>query len=264
MTSQVKTVYLAWLSPGPRPGWHPVGRLDQIGGASAPLYRFRYTKGALRAKEQAGFTPADCFPRFEEVYESQVLFPLFQNRVMNSGRSDFKAYLQSLALPPESREPLPIMAVTGGRRQTDSFEVFPRIEPASGGHFEMTFFLHGIRHFGAKALSAIQSLAPDTFLPFHHEQVNAGTRNPAIRVEAPSGQPLGYTPNYLVPDFRYIQEHCLFDAQMIVERINPDSPLDSRVLVRMVGCWPDQYNAMEHEDFQVIPAHDLAVAEGRT
>ena len=48
-----KTLYLAWESRQPRPAWYPVGRLDAD--VEESQYRFRYTGGAKRAQEVAGF-----------------------------------------------------------------------------------------------------------------------------------------------------------------------------------------------------------------
>jgi hypothetical protein len=260
MPPSVKTVYLAWLAPPPQRSWYPIGRLEctrKAGGPSA--YRFLYLQGAQRAARETGFTPVDGFPSFTEVYESRELFPLFQNRVMNRSRSGFQAYLDSLALQPEAREPIHILAVSGGRRRTDSFEVFPKIERASEGHFEVTFFLHGIRHFAeGGGLDRVNALLPGARLKLAREDRNQGTGRPALRLETADGQPVGYTPNYLVPDFQYIQDNCVYEAEVFVERVTPANPLDSRVLLRMVGCWPQGYYSMQQGDFAEIPVLEHA------
>jgi hypothetical protein len=110
--------------------------------AAHDLYQFGYTQGALQAARAVGFRPLPAFPDFDRRYASSVLFPLFQNRVLNPARKDFPAYLASLNLPPASN-PLEILAISGGERQTDSLEVFPRIESHRNGAFRCRFFLHG-------------------------------------------------------------------------------------------------------------------------
>lgn len=255
MLDRLKSLFLAWQSPSPHRRWYPVGQLEfEHIGEQSVYYRFAYLNGAMRAAEDAGFSPIDCFPDFHESYESSSLFPLFQNRVMDDKRPRFADYLDSLALLPEHREPVHILAVSGGRRRTDSFEVFPRIEPASGGHFELTFFLHGTRYCGDEALRALSKLKTGDRLNLIHERRNHGSGEPALRVETLQGDPIGYTPNYLVPDFRYMMENCFQKEQVWVERINASNPLDSRILLRIAGCWPEGYEAMMPEDFRELTA----------
>ncbi|HEV3417251.1 MAG TPA: hypothetical protein VG056_10570 [Pirellulales bacterium] len=37
-------------------------------------------------------------------------------------------------------------------------------------------------------------------------------------------------------------------------RVNPDAPLQNRVLCRMRGCWPDGFQPCSGDDFLPIPA----------
>jgi hypothetical protein len=253
MFDRLKSLYLAWQSPSPHRRWYPVGLLEfERISENSGFYRFGYLKGAMKASHEAGFCPIDSFPDFNRSYESAELFPLFQNRVMDDKRAGFSSYLESLALPPEYREPIHILAVTGGRRRTDSFEVFPRIEPATGGHFELTFFLHGTRYCGVEALKALQNLKAGDPLAIAREPRNHATSEPALRIETEEGVAIGYTPNYLVPDFCYMMENCIYDAEVSVERINSEHPLDSRILLRIAGCWPEAYEAMIPEDFREL------------
>ena len=254
MFEQLRTVYLAWRSSGQNPGWFPVGQLDVVDaglGGGGSYYRFAYIAGAERAAREAGFAPLPGFPEFGQIYESGQLFAVFRNRVMSAHRASFGDYLESLALPAEYREPIHIMAVTGGRRRTDSYEVFPKIEPASEGHFELSFFLHGIQYHDGAA-ERVASLEPGERLSLVREQKNAGTGLPALRVETLQGQPIGYTPNYMVSDFQYIRENCLYPEDLNVVRVNANNPLDSRVLVHVAGCWPADYESMIPEDFRVL------------
>ena len=135
---------------------------------------------------------------------------------MSEHRENFSDYLDSLDLPPEIREPVHILAVSGGRRRTDSLEVFPKIEPASEGHFELSFFLHGIRY-----CERIAKLQSGERVEFIRERKNTGTGLPALRVETLKGEAIGYTPNYMVSDFQYIRENCYVPEDIAVARVNP-------------------------------------------
>ena len=125
-----RALFLAWQDKESSHQWFPVGRLDAI--AERSRYRFRYTGGALRAQRDAGFPLLIEFPSLEKEYWSSELFPLFSNRVINSKRPDLGDYLRALDLVHET-DPLEILAVSGGRRATDSYEVFPEIKKRMTG-----------------------------------------------------------------------------------------------------------------------------------
>ena len=152
-----KTLFLAWQDSTGTRLWFPVGRLDADVDRSD--YRFRYTGGMLRAQAEAGFTPILSFPDLYKDYRSSKLFALFSNRVMWASRPDFPAYLQSMDLP-EDADPMDILAVSGGSRITDSYEVFPKLVRYPNGSFTCRFFLHGGRRVNGPAQEKINSLKP--------------------------------------------------------------------------------------------------------
>src|SRR3990167_8124861 len=151
----MNTLFLAWQSPTNRL-WFPVGRLssDKAKGG----YMFEYIHGALEAEKLAGFRPLPQFPEFERQYVSDTLFPLFQNRVFNANRRDFTDYVRTLGLDPSHIDPMEILALTGGERQTDSFEVFPKLLKEVDNSFTCRFFLHGLRHVSESAQARVPSL----------------------------------------------------------------------------------------------------------
>jgi len=127
-----------------------VGRLSRRGSE----FEFVCTRGAVEA-EQAGFRPLLAFPERNEVYRSETLFPVFANRVMNVSRPELRSFVHWLALPATETDPLALLARSGGRRETDVFEVFARPERTQSGRYQMPFFVHGMRHrpAGAQALA---------------------------------------------------------------------------------------------------------------
>ena len=131
-----KTLFLAWQDKGISRRWFPVGRLDAD--VEDNKYRFRYVRGARRAAKEVGFPLIVAFPNIDEDYKSPRLFSTFSNRVMRSSRPDFKTYLDSLALA-EDTDPMDMLAVTGGYRMTDSYEVFRRIAKQADGSFSCRF-----------------------------------------------------------------------------------------------------------------------------
>ena len=79
------TLYLAWQAPGSR-RWFPVGRLDADLDGDPARYRFSYMDGAREAREVADFLMVPGFPELDAPYQSEKLFPFFENRLMNRRR----------------------------------------------------------------------------------------------------------------------------------------------------------------------------------
>jgi hypothetical protein len=243
----MKSLFLAWQAPNR--AWFPVGRLDAD--VAQHRYHFGYTKGALQAEHAVGFQPLPAFPEFDRTYESSELFPLFQNRVLDPGRKDFAAYLTSLDLPPSSADPIEILAVSGGERQTDSLEVFPRIESHRDGAFRCRFFLHGWRHMSAVSQSRAMSLQPGEQLGVSLELTNKAEQI-AILLTSSDYDFLGWTPRYLVKDLlKAISEKPSVTASVV--RVNAaDVPANRRVLVELTGTLPPGLQPMSAEEFQPL------------
>ena len=245
----MKSLFLAWQAPNR--AWFPVGRLDAD--VAEHRYHFRYTKGALQAEDAVGFKPLPAFPAFERYYESSELFPLFQNRVLDPGRKDFAAYLDSLDLPPSSADPIEILAVSGGERQTDSLEVFPRIESRPDGAFRCRFFLHGWRHMSAASQARAMTLEPDETLGVSLELTNKAAPV-AILLTTGDYTFLGWTPRYLVSDLLKAISVKPSVAARVVRVNSADVPANRRVLVELTGTLPAGSQPMSTEEFQPLVA----------
>jgi hypothetical protein len=243
-----KTLFLAWQDKRLTRGWFPVGRLDVL--ADRLAYRFRYTRGARRAHETAGFNALLDFPKLTRAYESTELFPLFKNRVISAGRRDFADYLRMLDLP-ETTDPVEILEVGGGYRATDSFEVFPKIERRADGFFSCRFFLHGWRHVNAYAQRRIDSLTPGEELYVTIELTNPATQL-AVQIQTKDYYMIGWAPRYLVDDLARPIALSPGDYGAKVVRINPaPAPSKQRLLVELKGRWPD-YEPMSEGDFEPL------------
>ncbi len=146
-----QSLFVAWHCPS-HGRWEPVGRLDGDAGG----YRFQYTRGARRLE---GFAPFPGMPDLEAVYESDELFPLFANRLLASSRPEYEAFLAWGGFDPNNPpNPIAVLGVTGGRRATDSLEVFPCPQPDADGCYVNKFFLHGVRGMPSPVLDRIHRL----------------------------------------------------------------------------------------------------------
>lgn len=254
----MKTLFLAWqdkrkaIEGGTR-RWYPIGRLQND--VRSHLFHFDYTKGMEIAEAEAGFRPLDAFPDVKRHYVSHELFPLFQNRVMRRERDDFAEYVQRLGFEAGEDDPFEILSVSGGERQTDTLEVFPKITTRSDGSFQCRFFLHGWRHVNEGAQQRIAILQPGEELQVALEMNNPAT-GPAIQLQTANDYfMLGWTPRYLVKDLIKAIGAGPTDIKAEVLRVNlPPAPYNQRVLVRLEGRFPAGLEPMASPEFEPLMA----------
>ena len=248
----MKTLFLAWQAPNASAqsrAWFPIGRLDAS--PESPNFRFRYTKGALRAKKEAGFEPLFAFPGFQNDFKSDSLFPLFQNRVISSKRGDFQEYIKWLDLDRGQADPISILAISGGERATDNLEVFPQVVADSNGNFNVRFFLHGLRHLDAHAIERASKLEVGESLRVMIELNNPATRL-AVSLLTSDYVMIGWAPRYLVEDLINCAPN-LTEILASIARINVESaPLGQRYLIDYHGRAHSGTQPMSTLDFRPL------------
>lgn len=146
-------LFLAWQDAVTR-RWFPIGKLTQVDGR----YRFVYVRGVQEAQSRTNFQLLPSFPSLEKVYESLELFPLFANRVMPPSRADFPHYVEWLHLNGSEKDPMKFLAHSGGRRMTDTLEVFPAATRHDDGRHTLHFFVHGLRHMSPDSIVRAERL----------------------------------------------------------------------------------------------------------
>ena len=245
----MNSLFVAWRPPmHDQTGWRPVGRLEHDDG----LYRFWYMRGAKRP----GFRPFAQMEPLDQVFESEELFPLFANRLLSESRPEYEAYLRwsgfDIDNPPD---PIVVLGVTEGIRQTDAVEVFPcPVRDVDGCYFNK-FFLHGVSWMPSAAVERIGVLKEGEALKLMRDVQNDYDPNAvAVRTESERTQ-IGYMPRYLAHDAWHLVQKCGVDfINLFVERVNRDAPHQNRVLCRMRACWPADFQPCSGEDFLPIPA----------
>jgi hypothetical protein len=217
------------------------------------LYRFCYTHGA----RQADFRPFSGMDSLEQIYESEELFPMFKNRLLPPSRPEYDDYLRWSGFDPDNPpEPIVLLGVTEGIRQTDAVEVFPCPAPDAYGCFLNRFFLHGIRWITPSPLMRIDTLDEGEILQLVPEVGNVSDPNAVTVCAQNPDATIGYVPRYLARDVRHLLQHCDVEyIQLSVDRVNRDAPLQNRVLCRMEACWPDGFKPCSGEEFLPIPAN---------
>lgn len=257
----MRTLFLAWQNPTSR-SWYPIGRLTFDG----TNYQFVYIRGALQAKRESRFEALQSFPDLESVYESADLFPLFSNRVLSRSRADYADYVQWLNVPHDQDDPVALLSRSGGRRITDSLEVFPSAEPDESGTYHIHFFAHGLRHLPAASTQRISELRPGEKLLLVHDFQNP--RDPGALMlrtsESFDGDLhlVGYCPRYLVNDLFDLLKSRTDYSQVTVERINPPpAPLQLRLMCNLTACWPEEgFRPFASDLYQPIPT-DIAAGQ---
>lgn len=254
----MRTLFLAWQAtqglPGGAPasrGWFPVGKLEAV--PEDHYYRFVYTKGAETARKEAGFSNLDAFPRLDRIYESSELFPLFQNRVLSPRRGDYAAYVERMALDPKHVDPLEILAISEGRRQTDNLEVFPQIQTRRDGSFVCRFFLHGLRHVNQAAQDKVLHALRDGDPLQVAVELNNPASGAAIQLETRNDyHMIGWAPRYLVLDLLQVLNNPQELAARVVKVNLEPAPHNQRVLIELEGKFNSDYLPMNTPDFQPL------------
>jgi hypothetical protein len=229
--------------------WFPVGRLSFERG----LYQFRYTRGAVEAREAGTFIPFGVMTDFEATYRSEKLFPLFQNRVMPRSRPEYKSYTRWLlgeTDAPELLSPMQELGRSGGARATDNIQLYP-VPKNVDGYYRMSFFAHGVRHLPDDAQRAIDAqplrtrllLVPD---PNNEHDADALT----LRTEVPS-MLVGYCPRFLCLDFLKILEEDA-NAEVMLAQVNADAPLQFRYRCELTARWPEHFKPFDTTAFQFV------------
>ena len=239
-----KVLYVAWQDPQDRQ-WYPVGQLTR----ARHTYHFAYTSGALRSPR---FIPFGFMTDLNVVYESEELFPLFANRLLSQGRPEFKDFVDWLNLPETEKDPLALLARSGGTRETDSLMLFPRAERSATGDYQAKFFAHGLRYLGDDAIQAVNQLPALSRLFLMPDPQNQHDR---LAIALRTGDPkalVGYCPRYLTVDFHALLRNDPVGVYVTVERVNPRAPIQLRLLCAVTAPWPAGFEPYAADDFRVL------------
>jgi len=254
------TLFLAWQDPHSR-RWFTVGRLE----AKPAQYSFSYTNGAKSAAQNAGFEPLAAFPNLEQNYTSESIFPLFSNRFLPTYRSEYSDYLKWLNIPASERDPVAILARSGGQRATDTLEVFPKPLRNAAGDFEFHFLVHGLRHMPPESVARVLRLTEgEPLLAMKDLQNPKDPRAIALRTaETKDGDLhiIGYLPRYLCEDYLQISADGQFPS-ITVERVNePPVPVQFRLLCKAAVKMKADIDICAGVDYQPLSRSNGARSE---
>jgi hypothetical protein len=256
----VSRLFVAWQDPESR-RWFPIGRLE----THDDFYAFLYTRGAERARVEAAFVPFVSFPELHVTYVSETLFPLFSNRLLPRSRPEYESYLTWLGVGEKERDPVTILARSGGRKATDTLELFPSPVPNVRGEYEIHFLVDGLNHVPEESVKRAMFLRPsEPLLAMLDFQNPHDAQAVALRTAEQAERDLhlvGYCPRYLRSEIlRLIQLGSI--PRITVERVNrAPAPLQFRLLCKAASDWPLGFQPFNDPDFQPLSTTDVKVAE---
>ena len=224
---------VAWQHPETRE-YALVARL-QLPTEADPSFRFGYLPSAERIE---GFRPFVEFPQLDQIYESDRLFPLFENRMTARERSDFPVVAGAVGLGPDA-DPFEVLVRTAGRRATDALEIVAEPLVDSRAHTVRTQFLvHGVRYLEIE--EALGRLRPGDRLRLLWDAQNPKDRM-AITVADTTTHNLGWVPRYLCPLVH--RSASRFGWPQIELRVvhvgDPSAPPHLRLLCELVATWDE-------------------------
>ncbi len=249
----IDTLYVVWQDPRTS-RYFVVGRLFATATREEEVYEFVYTQGVPAARS-SGFEPFLAFPDIGKEYFSTRLFPFFANRLLPLSREDYSESIERLGLSPDTASPMEVLARSGGRRATDSIELFapPRGHGSSDEHgrvLEYFFLAHGLRHMKdcARLMTEKSLHAGDSLLVVHDMQNQFDPQ--ALVLRTSDYCCVGFIPRFLVGDVWALLED---DEQVTVtvEQLNPPpAPLQQRILCRLSATVRNHFSPCSAEDFQ--------------
>ena len=151
----------------------------------------------------------------------------------------------------EKAGPVEILSINGGKRVTDAYQVFPKLEKREDDGITCRFFLHGRRFVDESAQNRIDSLDIEEDLKIQLEPDNP-VDTLALKILTGDGCKIGYAPRHLNKDlFHVVQSQQ--DKSLSIIQINKQRlvPSNQRVLIEMKGSFAD-HMPMESEELQPL------------
>ncbi len=230
----LEQLFVVWQNPKSYT-YFPVGHLKLVSDGDEQYYEFLYIKGVSKAIKH-NFEPFLAFPKVKDIYRSKELFPFFKNRILTRSRSDYNEFVSNLGLPPENSSLIEILARSGGRRATDSIELFsaPKSNSTSDEKCLVNYFFlaHGLHHMRDCAQELVETLTSKDKLFVMHDLQNPVDKD-ALILRTEDYCCVGFMPRYLLGDFWELLKTG-DTINVFIEKLNPPpAPTQQRILCRL-------------------------------
>ncbi len=246
----MKSIYLACQDESTR-AWTPVAVVTRDSGD----YRLRYTRGA----EQSSFTGFVRMTDLRREYISNQLFPILANRLLPKSRPQHAEYLNWLGLSAAEHDDFAELSRTGGIKATDPIEIIATPEIGDSGNYEVYFFSRGIRHFPPDVEARVLTLSHGQPLFLMKDFQNK--RDPSallLRTDDPISI-VGYAPSYYTTDIAKVAgDHT---TCVTVERVNPNAPVQYRLLCKLSAPWPEAFAPFGSDVFKPLDTSGRTITD---
>ncbi|MBG0816016.1 hypothetical protein [Planomonospora sp. ID82291] len=235
-TAGTSRLLVAWQDPRTR-AIAPIGVLEK----TSDGFSFAYLRKVM---DIPGFRPLLGFGDLERRYRSSALFPLFNQRLMDSRRPDYRRYLTVLGLS-GGASPMTVLGRSGGRRAGDSIFLVPEPCVEEDGRTSAAFFVHGSRHRPG-AESCISVLHEGELLDLRDDPSNPVNQRALLVTR--EGTELGWVPDLLLDYVHHVRDAGAMTIR--VAQVNgSDVPPNLRLRVRLHGSVPCGYLPFRGEDW---------------
>jgi len=226
--TDLETLIVTWQNPDTRTYF----RIGLLRHTLEDLYSFEYVNGIETVED---FTPLVGLEDMAAIHFSEKLFPVFAERIMDSRRPGFDAWLESLRTD-RSASPMEVLARSNGKRGSDTLQMFPLATPDAEGLAQVRFFVHGIRHLPG-ALQRVDGVSAGQALHIVDDSTNEV--DPRALIVAADGGGLGWVPGPMLSYVRILRDSSHWKCE--IEQVNPVSAgPHQRLLVVVEGEAPER------------------------
>ncbi len=240
-----KELGLSWQNQDTRE-WFPVARISK----KDDEYAFRYTHGAVEAKK-SGFQGLAGFPDFNHTYLSDIIFPVFQNRIMNKSRPDRDEFLSWIELKDTTYSQFKELARTGGIKATDNLQLYP-IPSETDGYYNVQFFSHGVSHLPENYKDRTNRLSVGDKLYLCADLQNEQDSSALFLRTSDPVELVGYVPKFFAKDFQELFKRSKDSFGIKVIKVNADAPEQLRLLCEIDCRWPKDFVPFKENSFQPL------------
>jgi len=235
---------LTWRNPESRL-WVPVAQLSHSNGK----YIFNYTNGA----KTDNFMTFGNMVKLDNTYQSDELFPLFKNRLLSKSRPEYDDYMGWLDIDSNDITPMNELSKSSGIRATDSLQIFPIPEKNAENKYEVYFFAHGLSHMAKTCIDRIKLLEKnDKLFLMQDIQNEYDPLALVLRTDEPP-EMVGYCPAFFVKDFnKLIQLNDKENVKVTIEKVNPEAPIQYRLLCKLTTSWPEGFLPFDDEEYSLV------------
>ena len=214
--------------------WLPVAKMTWEPDKSQ--YCFRYTKGMERVIKVSLIEKSSFIDYPDRMYQSHITENeslKFKTRMPLCRTTHVPKHQEWLGLPGDPIDPIAYVSRTGGKRQNDSYDVFPEVNPDADGNYHFHFLPFDLNKMDTDSYRPLLDLPVGSILEVVNDQLSNGRTL------------FGRLPGYLLTMIRT----CRRAVQIEVAQVNPRAAQFQGILCHATvnGQLLTPFDGMEYE-----------------